>query len=232
MAKMGAALSRVVFQPPQYPGGPGTPPETSDLVTLTTKKGDTIHAFHIKGGGGTLTLLYSHGNAEDITLSRGYFQQLAAFCAVDVFLYEYVGSGPSVHLCALHPLGGLILQSALLSVHRVALRLRLSLPGDLFKNIEKIHKVECPVFSIHGTNDEIVPVAHGIELYKKARLRVSPFWVEGGGHNNLELLSRREFFFAMSRFLRLIHQRNQLQGHQQEQGHQQLAAPAAMANEA
>ncbi|KAL8450315.1 hypothetical protein Emed_002573 [Eimeria media] len=258
---MGGTLSQIVFQPPRYPEGP---PHDADFIPLTTKGGETIQSLHIKGGDGSLTLLYSHGNAEDILAAKEYFKHLAALCQVDVFLFDYVGygcssgkpsergvyesieaayeyltqklhihpstiiaygrslgSGPSVHLCMHHELGGLILQSALLSIHRVALQLRVSLPFDMFVNRDKIHKVKCPVFCIHGTNDEVVPLSHGIELYKRAPLRASPFWVEGAGHNNLEVTARRHFFAALRRFIKLVIQRNsQLQQQQQQQQQQ------------
>ncbi|KAL8275476.1 hypothetical protein Esti_000608 [Eimeria stiedai] len=201
---MGGTLSQIVFQPPRYPEGP---PRDADFIPLTTKGGETIQSLHIKGGDGGLTLLYSHGNAEDISAAKEYFKHLAALCRVDVFLFDYVGygcssgkpsergvyesieaafeyltqklhihpsniiaygrslgSGPSVHLCVHHELGGLILQSALLSIHRVALQLRVSLPFDMFVNKDKIGKVKCPIFCIHGTNDEVVPLSHGIGL--------------------------------------------------------------------
>ncbi|CDJ69393.1 hypothetical protein, conserved [Eimeria necatrix] len=218
---MGGAISKIVFQPPRYPGGPpGGPPGAPDLIALKTKSGETIHAIHIKSGG-SLTLLYSHGNAEDILMAFSFFKSVSSALQVDLLLYEYVGSGPSVHLCARERVGGLILQSALLSVHRVALRLRFSLPFDLFKNINKIKKVFCPVFCIHGTNDEVVPLYHGIELYKRAPLTVSPMWVEGAGHNNLEIVAGDLFFVALSRFLRLVQQQQQQQQLQQQLQQQQ-----------
>ncbi|CDJ45064.1 hypothetical protein, conserved [Eimeria tenella] len=276
---MGGAISKIVFQPPRYPGGPpGGPPGAPDLIALKTKSGETIHAIHIKSGG-SLTLLYSHGNAEDILMAFSFFKSVSAALKVDLLLYEYVGygcssgspseagvyesveaafhyltkelqippssivaygrslgSGPSVHLCARERVGGLILQSALLSVHRVALRLRFSLPFDLFKNINKIKKVFCPVFCIHGTNDEVVPIYHGIELYKRAPLTVSPMWVEGAGHNNLEIVAGDLFFLALSRFLRLVQQQQQqlllqqqLQQQQQQQEEQQQPPAAVVA---
>jgi len=52
-------------------------------------------------------------------------------------------------------------QSPILSAYRVAVPFRFTLPGDLFPNIDRMADVESPVFVIHGTRDEIVPLCHG-----------------------------------------------------------------------
>jgi len=68
----------------------------SDLVYLTTSEDERIPAVHVKsprqpGSRRHLTLLYSHGNAEDIGLHLPYIDELAKDLKVDVFSYEYVG---------------------------------------------------------------------------------------------------------------------------------------------
>ena len=51
---------------------------------------------------------------------------------------------------------GLILQSPVLSMYRVAMHLRFTLPGDLFPNIDKITGVQCPT----SARDEREHVSH------------------------------------------------------------------------
>ncbi|KAF4682955.1 hypothetical protein FOZ60_009818 [Perkinsus olseni] len=112
-----------------------------------------------------------------------------------------LGSGPSVHLASITAVRGLILQSPVLSIFRVGLRFRYTLPGDSFLNIDKMEYVRCPVYVVHGTDDEIVPLWHGKALYELAKHSVTPFWVEGGGHNNLEILAYDQFLFRLKNFL-------------------------------
>ena len=85
-----------------------------------------------------------------------------------------------------------MLQSPLLSIYRVAFNFRFTMPSDLFPNGDRLPSVECPVFVVHGTRDEVVPFWHGQELFlaTRVRWRAKPFWVEGAGHNNIELLLR------------------------------------------
>jgi fermentation-respiration switch protein FrsA (DUF1100 family) len=88
-----------------------------------------------------------------------------------------IGSGAAVYLArrlsdARTPPAGLVLQSPILSVFRVAFHFRFTLPGDLFPNVDRIPGVECPVFVVHGTHDEVVPFWHGEELL----LAAPPQW--------------------------------------------------------
>jgi abhydrolase domain-containing protein 17 len=52
-------------------------------------------------------------------------------------------------------------QSPILSVYRVAVPFRFTMWGDMFANIDRIQEIDCPVFVIHGTRDEVVPFEHG-----------------------------------------------------------------------
>merc|ERR1712113_50947 len=100
-----------------------------------------------------------------------------------------VGTAPSLHLAALNAVRGVILQSPMVSIYRIPFRLRFTLPGDVFANIDKISSVCCPVFIIHGTRDEIVPCWHGQLLYDacvKRGIAYDPFIIPGADHNGLE----------------------------------------------
>lgn len=57
----------------------------------------------------------------------------------------------------------------------------------LFRSIDKISKVTSPVLVIHGTEDEVIDFSHGLALYERCQRPVEPLWVEGAGHNDVEL---------------------------------------------
>jgi len=63
---------------------------------------------------------------------------------------------------------------------------------DKFPNIDYAPHIKCPVFIVHGTQDEVVPFWHGQDLWLnlEQKWRAKPFWVEGAGHNNIEALLR------------------------------------------
>ncbi|KAL9450957.1 hypothetical protein AB3S75_012659 [Citrus x aurantiifolia] len=107
----------------------------------------------------------------------------------DLILYgQSVGSGPTLHLASKLPrLRGVVLHSGILSGLRVLCHVKFTFCCDIYKNINKIKKVKCPVLVIHGTEDDVVNWLHGNKLWKMARDPYEPLWIKGGGHCNLEL---------------------------------------------
>jgi flagellar hook-basal body complex protein FliE len=57
---------------------------------------------------------------------------------------------------------------------------------DIYKNIDKIPFVDCPVLIIHGTSDEVVDCGHGKQLWELCKDKYEPLWVKGGNHCDLE----------------------------------------------
>uniref|UniRef100_A0A5B6YX97 Putative alpha/beta hydrolase domain-containing protein 17B-like n=1 Tax=Davidia involucrata TaxID=16924 RepID=A0A5B6YX97_DAVIN len=124
----------------------------------------------------------------------------------DVILYgQSVGSGPTLHLASrLQRLRGVVLHSAILSGLRVLYPVKMTFWFDIFKNIDKIRNVSCPVLVIHGTNDDIVDFSHGKRLWELSKEKYDPLWVKGGGHCNLETFPEyikhlRKFINAMEK---------------------------------
>ncbi|KAM3224150.1 hypothetical protein ACQJBY_057511 [Aegilops geniculata] len=127
----------------------------------------------------------------------------------DLILYgQSVGSGPTLHLASrLEKLRGVVLHSGILSGIRVLYPVKVTLWFDIFKNIDKIKQVECPVLVIHGTADDIVDFSHGKRLWELAKEKYEPLWVKGGGHCNLETYPEyirhlRKFVNAMEKLAR------------------------------
>ena len=134
----------------------------------------------------------------DIEAAYSYLLQVRKIQPEQIVLYgRSLGSGPSCYLAAKtaksgRSVAGVILQSPLLSAFRVAFNFRFTMVGDRFPNIDYAPYIQCPVFIVHGTQDEVVPFWHGQELFLALNQswRAKPFWVEGAGHNNIEALLR------------------------------------------
>jgi fermentation-respiration switch protein FrsA (DUF1100 family) len=228
-------ISSLLFQPP-------TPTylHPSRHFWLNTGTSSRIPAFFIERPHATVTILFSHGNAEDLGMIYDWFNDLARVLRVNIMAYDYtgygksrgtpdetscyadidaayrylltvrkyqpeqivlygrsLGSGPSCYLASKtaregRSVAGVILQSPLLSAYRVAFNFRFTCPGDKFPNVDYAPHIRCPVFIVHGTQDEVVPFWHGQELFLALHQswRSKPFWVEGAGHNNIEALLR------------------------------------------
>lgn len=86
---MGSVITKIVFQPPD-------PTYTKDpnLIWLHTSEHEVIPAFFIDRDA-KFTLLFSHGNAEDLGMIIQYFREVSHILEVNVFAYEYTGYGMS-----------------------------------------------------------------------------------------------------------------------------------------
>ena len=195
---MGDAISSLLFQPP-------TPTylHPSRHFWLTTELGSRIPAFFIAHPNASVTILFSHGNAEDLGMIYDWFNDLSRVLRVNIMAYDYtgygksqgsphetfcyadieasyrylltvrniqpeqivlygrsLGSGPSCYLAAKtakegRSVAGVILQSPLLSAYRVAFNFRFTFLGDKFPNVDYAMDIRCPVFIVHGTQDEV-----------------------------------------------------------------------------
>ena len=66
-------------------------------------------------------------------------------------------------------------------------------------SIEKVSKITSPVLIIHGTEDEVIDFSHGLALFERCPKAVEPLWVEGAGHNDIELYS--QYLERLRRFI-------------------------------
>lgn len=60
-------------------------------------------------------------------------------------------------------------------------------------------KINSPVLVIHGTDDEVIDFSHGLAIYERCPRAVDPLWVEGAGHNDIELYC--QYLDRLKRFI-------------------------------
>ena len=113
-----------------------------------------------------------------------------------------IGSGPAVHLAATNPVKKLILETPYLSLKTIAGEAYPYVPISLLKyqmpSNEWIQKVQAPILILHGTNDEVIPIHHAVDLAKIAK--GSQFvQFEGGYHNDLS--DFKQYATALYEFL-------------------------------
>ena len=52
---------------------------------------------------------------------------------------------------------------------------------------------------IHGTDDEVIDLSHGVAIHDKCQKPVEPLWVEGAGHNDVEIYA--QYVERLKRFI-------------------------------
>lgn len=119
----------------------------------------------------------------------------------NIILYgQSIGTVPTVDLASRFECAAVVLHSPLTSGMRVAFPdTKKTYCFDAFPNIEKVAKIPSPVLIIHGTEDEVIDFSHGLALFERCPKAVEPLWVEGAGHNDIELYS--QYLERLRRFI-------------------------------
>ncbi|KAK8829043.1 hypothetical protein WA556_005600 [Blastocystis sp. ATCC 50177/Nand II] len=152
----------------------------------------------------------------DIRVVYDYARQF--FKGEDIFLLgESMGSVPTCHLAASlyrsfaaskasgfpcePPLGGVILNGAVYSGRELIPCCLLPNRKDPYDNAAVISSIQCPIFFIHGMNDDIIPLADGKRLYNASTSKYPPWWVPNGNHTDLLLRQEHEYLSRLSQFI-------------------------------
>ncbi|KAF5791885.1 putative serine aminopeptidase, S33, alpha/Beta hydrolase [Helianthus annuus] len=132
----------------------------------------------------------------------------------DIILYgQSVGSGPTLDLASrLSRLRAVVLHSPILSGLRVMYPVKRTYWFDIYKNIDKIPLVRCPVLVIHGTADDVVDYSHGKQLWELCVEKYEPLWIKGGNHCDLELYP--EYIRHLKKFISAVEKSGRLKNMQ------------------
>lgn len=92
---MGNIVNQIAFPAPHPEYSRPYLEQRNDLVKFKIRTGEQIFALDIRSTAGTYprpyTILYSHGNAEDVGLAIPYLEALSERTGCNVFAYEYTG---------------------------------------------------------------------------------------------------------------------------------------------
>ena len=116
-----------------------------------------------------------------------------------VLLGKSLGGGVATYVAERRAVRGLVLESTFRSIPAVIRRLLPIMPANLLLNterypsIERLAVISAPVLVIHGTGDELIPLAEGEALHKAASQPKQLYLVEGAGHNNVSDVAGRHY---------------------------------------
>jgi hypothetical protein len=147
--------------------------------------GFNILAYDYRGYGQSSGTPSEQAAYRDIEAAYRYLTQTLQVSSGQILvLGRSVGGGPATYLAEQHPVAGLILESTFTSIFRVVLPVRI-LPFDKFPNRDRLSHIRVPVLILHGTQDRVVPFAHGQALYAAARVPKTLVAIPGADHNDV-----------------------------------------------
>ena len=86
-----ALVNQLLFKPPKNHEYEFNNP----IIRLITETGDEICATHVERKGAHVTILFSHGNAEDLNTSFNWMKRLSKDLKVNMISFDYPGYGES-----------------------------------------------------------------------------------------------------------------------------------------
>ena len=137
----------------------------------------------------------SQGRATEAALYAAADAAYAALVArpgVDqrrIYVYgRSLGSAVATYVATRHEVAGLVLESPFTSAAAMARHLYRVLPRGIVRlsldNLSRMGDVRCPVLLFHGTADQLVPTAMGMQVAAAAPGPVEVVLIQGAGHND------------------------------------------------
>ena len=170
-----------------FPGNAGNISDRAERFRQILASGFGLLAVSYRGYPG------SEGSPSEAALfddALDAFDWLAARNPNIVLLGESLGTGVATFAAAERPARALILEAPYTATVDIAADVYPWVPvsilmRDQFLSREHIRRVEEPILIVHGTADQVIPVAYGRRLFEAAaepkRLEI----IEGGGHGDL-----------------------------------------------
>uniref|UniRef100_A0A1A8E5T2 palmitoyl-protein hydrolase n=1 Tax=Nothobranchius kadleci TaxID=1051664 RepID=A0A1A8E5T2_NOTKA len=174
---------------------------SSFYIGLGTRINCNIFSYDYSGYGASTGKPSEKNLYADIDAAWHALRSRYGISPENIILYgQSIGTVPTVDLASRFECAAVVLHSPLTSGMRVAFPdTKKTYCFDAFPNIEKVSKIPSPVLIIHGTEDEVIDFSHGLALFERCPKAVEPLWVEGAGHNDIELYS--QYLERLRRFI-------------------------------
>ena len=142
----------------------------------------------------------------NIRQAYDYVKEKLKFLPQNIIIYGFsLGTGIAFDLACdkRYPIGGVILQSAFLSIIRTIYNFKKTYYFDIFNSCDKAKYCNSNIFFIHGDKDTIVPYIHGRILAKliPKQYFYGFYTVHGANHNDILKVARREIYEKILDFI-------------------------------
>jgi uncharacterized protein len=153
---------------------------------------------------------------EDAEAAWNYLTHEQKIIPENIFVYGHsLGGAIAIELATKHPeMAGLIVTGTFTSIRNIVnLNSLLQifplnwLLTQHFDSIAKIKSLQVPLLIIHGTADEVIPVAMGQKLYAAAPEPKQLVVIPGGDHNNLFRVGGQQYLSNLQQFIQTNSQR-------------------------
>ena len=168
--------------------------------------GVQVFIFDYREYGRSQGRISREGSFLDAAAAYRYVTQTRKVAAADVVLFgRSLGTALATDLAIKNPCRALILESAFTNSSDMAKMLAPFLfdwrPRVPYDNLGKITRVTVPVLIIHGSDDEIIPVAMGRRLFAAANSPKDLYIIPGAHHNDTYVVGGNTYFERLKKFI-------------------------------
>ena len=170
-------------------GNAGSIATRKEKMALMLNSGIDIFTLDYRGYGRSEGSPTEKGLIEDVEAAYQYLLNLG-YDSSNIIVYgASLGGGAAIELACKYKTKAIILESIFTSIPDMA-RVRMPFVPKFivrtkFDNFKKISSLKCPVFLIHGDQDEVIPVNMGRQLFEQAVEPKIYYEIKGAGHNNI-----------------------------------------------
>lgn len=186
-----------------FHGNAGSLMNWGDIAPDFTRNGYDILIFDYRGYGKSVGKLSQEALFSD---SQYIYDKLRKeYGEKKIILYgRSIGTGVAAYTASKNDPGMLLLESPYFSMKDIVRKFYPWLPSFLLKYPMRtdlyIVKVKCPVYLIHGSDDEIIYFGSSVKLKKLLKKDDKLFGIEGGSHNDLRYT--REYQYVLTKLLK------------------------------
>ena len=166
----------------------------ADKFRAFAEAGFGLVAVSYRGYGGSEGQPTETGLYDDAATALSYALNTLHIPENNIILYgESLGTGIATHLATTHPqIALLVLEAPYRSVEARAQELYPYLPvhyliKDRYPQAALMAEVKAPVLIFHGTDDVIIPIQHGRDVYAATQAPKHLAVFEGKGHTNFDV---------------------------------------------
>jgi len=187
-------------------GNAGNIAHRLDSISLFHSLGLNVLIFDYRGYGESEGKPSEKGTYLDVQAAWDYLLEERRVPPEEIIIFgRSLGAAVAAELAGQHPSAGVILESAFTSVPDMAASLYPWLPVRLlsryrYNNLDKVERITSPLLVVHSREDDIIPYAHGEQLFVHAN-EPKQFLELRGRHNNGYHVSRKIYVKTMQQFL-------------------------------
>jgi hypothetical protein len=177
-----------------------------NIKLLHDLAGVQVFIFDYREYGRSQGRISREGTFRDAAAAYRYVAETRGIPGGDIVLFgRSLGTALATDLAIQKPCRALILESAFTNSSDMAKMLAPFLfdwrPRVPYDNLGKIDQVKVPVFIIHGSDDEIIPVAMGRRLFAAANSPKDLYIIPGAHHNDTYGVGGKTYFDRLKAFI-------------------------------